>query len=90
MSASSQFPVAYSYIRFSSKAQAKGDSLRRQIKDTQSWCQRNGVRLDDSLDLHERGVSAFRGKNATEGKLAEFLKAVQAGTQGQPQGGDQP
>jgi DNA invertase Pin-like site-specific DNA recombinase len=70
---------AYSYIRFSSKDQAKGDSLRRQTAGTQARCDREGWLLDDGLVLTDIGVSAFRGKNAAVGALAGFLKAVQIG-----------
>jgi hypothetical protein len=41
--------VAFSYVRFSTPEQAKGDSLRRQGEAAARWCQRNGVRLDTSL-----------------------------------------
>jgi hypothetical protein len=35
-------PVAYSYIRFSSPEQAKGDSVRRQAELRDAWLERNG------------------------------------------------
>lgn len=35
------------------------------------------VELDTTLTLHDLGISAFRGKNATKGKLSLFLKAIQ-------------
>jgi DNA invertase Pin-like site-specific DNA recombinase len=72
-------PIAYSYIRFSTKAQEEGDSLRRQTKATKEWCERNEADLDDSLKFHDRGVSAFRGKNRDLGHLGEFLKLVEGG-----------
>jgi DNA invertase Pin-like site-specific DNA recombinase len=73
-------PLAYSYLRFSSPAQASGDSLRRQIKATADWCERNGVVLDTSLTLRDCGVSAFKGKHRTNpdrSALAAFLKLVE-------------
>src|SRR3954470_4641161 len=68
--------LAYSYIRFSSAKQAAGDSLRRQVEGTEKVCKRHGWTLDDSLNLRDLGVSAFRGSNVREGALAAFLQAV--------------
>ena len=34
---------AYSYIRFSSPAQAAGDSLRRQTERAEAYCKRRGL-----------------------------------------------
>ncbi|MEQ8852818.1 recombinase family protein [Gimesia sp.] len=71
--------IAYSYIRFSRPEQLKGDSLRRQKELSDRWCERNGYFLDDSLKLTDRGVSAFRGDNASRGKLKAFMDAVEDG-----------
>jgi DNA invertase Pin-like site-specific DNA recombinase len=74
--------VAYSYIRFSSPEQAKGDSLRRQTEAAADWCQRNEVTLDASTTLHDLGKSAFKGahrSNPDRNALAAFLKLVEAG-----------
>src|SRR5262245_62143953 len=73
-------PRAYSYVRFSSEAQANGDSLRRQLALTKAYCDRKGLRLDESLRLHDLGISAFRAENAEAGALAAFLEAVRMGT----------
>ncbi len=70
---------AYSYIRFSTPEQLKGDSLRRQRKLADDWCERNGAVLDDSLKLRDLGISAFKGQNATRGRLGAFVKAIDAG-----------
>src|SRR5262249_54730099 len=67
---------AYSYIRFSDRRQMAGDSLRRQLKLTEVYCEREGLFLDESLNLRDLGVSGFRGKNADTGALAVFLDAV--------------
>src|SRR5262245_51402531 len=75
-------PVAYSYLRFSSPEQARGDSVRRQTEATAAWCKRNGVTLDQSLSLRDEGVSAFKGKhreNPDVHGLAAFLTAVKSG-----------
>ena len=68
--------VAYSYIRWSSSIQTKGDSLSRQISKTREFCNSNGWILDESLQP-DKGVSAFRGKNITEGPLAQFLEKIE-------------
>lgn len=70
---------AYSYIRFSTPEQLKGDSLRRQLALTADYCKRNNLALDESLNLRDLGVSAFRGSNAATGALASFLQTVQLG-----------
>jgi DNA invertase Pin-like site-specific DNA recombinase len=73
--------VAYSYVRFSTPEQARGDSARRQDDAAADWCARNNVRLDTSLSLRDLGVSAFKGAHRTDDKraLAGFLKLVERG-----------
>src|ERR1035437_3953993 len=71
--------LAYSYIRFSTPEQLKGDSLRRQLELSEDYARRNGLRLDTSLRLKDLGVSAFRGKNRRTGDLSDFFKAIQMG-----------
>lgn len=71
-------PKAYSYIRFSTKRQAKGDSLQRQMEKSRRYAAEN------NLDLHETtfedlGVSAFDRSNVTRGALAGFISAVETG-----------
>lgn len=70
---------AYSYIRFSSAAQAKGESKRRQFEGAERWARENKYHLDTTLKFHDLGVGAFRGKNATQGALAAFINAVDDG-----------
>ncbi|MGI2260647.1 recombinase family protein [Shewanella sp. GXUN23E] len=69
---------AISYIRFSTPKQAKGDSYRRQIEAARVYCAQNNLELDESI-LFDAGVSAFKGKNACEGALSEFIKGVERG-----------
>ncbi len=76
---------AFSYIRFSDRKQAKGDSLRRQLEWGQQLCQVKGWDLDTELKLHDLGKSAFRGRNAITGTLGAFLQAIK---QGKVQPGD--
>lgn len=68
---------AYSYIRFSTPEQARGDSLRRQAEKAASWCKERGIELDDSL--RDLGVSAYHGANRTTGALRSFLELVESG-----------
>lgn len=70
---------AYSYVRFSKKDQASGDSLRRQLAASEAYCKRKGLQLDEGLRLHDLGISAFQGKNAAVGSLGTFLDAVRIG-----------
>ena len=69
----------YSYIRFSSKAQASGDSLRRQTVDTAKWAARHGYELDEQFTFRDLGVSAYDRTNLRSGALGLFLKAAQQG-----------
>jgi len=69
---------AYSYLRFSTPEQSKGDSFRRQMEGSRAYAKRHGLDLDEST-YKDLGMSAFRGKNAIEGALGAFLKAVETG-----------
>jgi DNA invertase Pin-like site-specific DNA recombinase len=74
--------VGYSYVRFSTPEQLKGDSLRRQTAAAREWCARHGVGLDETTTLHDLGRSAFTGahrKNPDRHALAAFLKLVESG-----------
>lgn len=71
-------PYAYSYIRWSSDKQSAGDSERRQNEAIQNYVRKHNLTLAD-LTFKDAGVSAFRGKNAVEGELAAFIKAVDDG-----------
>ncbi|MBE1425301.1 DNA invertase Pin-like site-specific DNA recombinase [Desulfomicrobium macestii] len=67
---------AYSYVRFSTPDQMKGDSFRRQAEASRRYADENGLELDESLTFHDLGVSAFRGRNIEDGALGSFLDAV--------------
>lgn len=69
---------AYSYVRFSSTKQELGDSLRRQVKLAIDYAKRHGLNLSTE-SYHDLGVSAFKGKNAADGKLRTFIDAVDKG-----------
>jgi DNA invertase Pin-like site-specific DNA recombinase len=70
---------AFSYIRFSSSEQSRGDSLRRQTALAEEYAHRHGLQLDRELTFRDLGISAFTGKNKTEGALAAFIKACKSG-----------
>lgn len=72
-------PKAYSYLRFSTPEQSKGDSLRRQTALADEYAKRQGLTLDTELNLRDLGVSAFRGDNAALGALGAFRRAVNDG-----------
>lgn len=73
-------PVAYSYLRFSSPEQAKGDSSRRQNDKAVKYAAEHGLDLDESLKMNDEGVPAYRGVNASTGYLGEFLQKIEAGS----------
>lgn len=70
---------AFSYLRFSTPDQAKGDSRRRQEQMTIDYAERHNLELDESLRFEDLGVSAYRGKNAVEGELRTFIDAAKQG-----------
>ena len=70
---------AYSYLRFSTPEQSKGDSFRRQMAMAEAYALKHGLELDQELTFHDLGLSGFRGENAEEGRLAYFKEAVSAG-----------
>jgi DNA invertase Pin-like site-specific DNA recombinase len=71
-------PKAYSYLRFSTAEQAKGDSFERQFKLSKNYADLHGLELDQKLTFHDLGKSAFDGENLVHdvGKLAHFLECV--------------
>ncbi len=72
-------PKAYSYIRFSTPEQLKGDSLRRQLELSEKYAAEHGLVLDGSLNLQDLGLSAFSGEQRDKGTLGRFLELVRAG-----------
>lgn len=72
-------PVAYSYIRFSTPDQIKGDSLRRQLEASQRYAAEHNLTLDDTLNIRDLGVSAFSGMNFERGALGQFIVAIDNG-----------
>lgn len=68
---------AYSYTRWSDPRQGDGHSLERQLSAAQAYADEHGLILDKSMV--DPGLSAFRGKNRTQGYLAGFLEKIEAG-----------
>lgn len=69
---------AYSYVRFSSKKQELGHSLKRQNDLIAAYVAKHKLILSTE-SYKDLGVSAFKGKNALEGSLNTFIKAVESG-----------
>lgn len=70
---------AYSYIRFSSTRQMRGDSLRRQTELSEQYAKEHNLELDQNFNLRDLGLSAFDGSNVERGALGGFLAAIEAG-----------
>lgn len=70
--------IAYSYIRFSSKKQASGDSERRQEVVFEQACSLHKWTPGDAL--LDGGLSAYTGANLADGSaLRRWVDALQAG-----------
>jgi len=75
-------PIAYSYTRFSSEKQSKGDSIRRQKDLVAQFIERNPeleLELDTTLHLSDEGLSAYKGVAQTRGSLGVFIRLVEDG-----------
>lgn len=73
-------PKAYSYIRFSSVKQERGDSVARQTRLSADYAAKHGLSLDVDLNMRDLGVSAFDRSNLEKGALGQFLKLVESGS----------
>ena len=71
--------LAFSYLRFSTPEQIKGDSFRRQTEASDKFIAEHGLVLDTSLNMHDLGLSAFDKSNVTKGKLGGFIRAIEQG-----------
>jgi DNA invertase Pin-like site-specific DNA recombinase len=72
-------PLAFSYIRMSTRQQMHGDSERRQRENAIVYANENGLQLLEENQMADIGISAYRGKNVETGPLADFLEAVNDG-----------
>ncbi|MEM8354041.1 recombinase family protein [Morganella morganii] len=71
--------LCYSYVRFSTPEQARGDSHRRQMEFAKNYCRLNNLTLVEDLSFKDFGVSAYRGDNLKTGALGKFLELVNSG-----------
>jgi DNA invertase Pin-like site-specific DNA recombinase len=71
-------PIAYSYVRFSTLEQRKGDSARRQLQYSIDFAEKHGLTLDTTLNMLDEGKSAYDNSNVTRGALGVFLELVKA------------
>jgi DNA invertase Pin-like site-specific DNA recombinase len=71
-------PRAISYARFSSGSQAKGNTIERQTLAFEAWLERNKTAYKP-LYLQDKGISAYKGKNASKGRLSAFLGLIADG-----------
>lgn len=69
-------PRAYSYLRFSTPEQGRGDSRRRQTQLAEEYAAKHGLNLDASLRMADEGLSAYHSENLFKGALGRFLKAI--------------
>lgn len=67
--------LVFSYVRYSTRKQMKGDSLRRQMELGERWITENNHTLA-TRTIHDLGVSAFKGRNRHKGALSRFLADV--------------
>jgi DNA invertase Pin-like site-specific DNA recombinase len=73
-------PLAFSYLRYSSAEQAKGDSVRRQAEARDRWLTAHpAVTLDTSLVLADHGRSAYSRDDFDTYALAEFVRCCESG-----------
>ncbi|WP_039660878.1 recombinase family protein [Pantoea sp. MBLJ3] len=67
---------AFSYVRFSTKSQATGTSLERQLNASKLFCQQHNLELS-SKGYNDLGISGF--KNVKRPELDQMLEAIQSG-----------
>ncbi|EMD9040803.1 recombinase family protein, partial [Salmonella enterica] len=68
--------LAFSYARFSTKSQAIGTSLERQLNASRLFCSERGLTLSPKR-YHDLGVSGF--KQVKRPELEQMLQAIQSG-----------
>lgn len=71
-------PTAVSYVRFSSKKQEEGDSVRRQRRMALDWLKRNPTYTLSDVTYEDLGLSASKGHHLN-GNLGKILEAVDSG-----------
>lgn len=71
--------IGYTYVRFSTKDQEAGNSLRRQTEGAERYARAHGITLDDTRLISDLGLSAFSGAHKKRGGLGLFLDGIQSG-----------
>lgn len=71
--------IIYPYVRFSSEQQSGGSSYKRQMGDILKYAKENGYTVNNSLELKDLGLSAYKAKHIEKGSLGEFLDALDTG-----------
>lgn len=74
-------PRLYSYIRYSSERQGKGNSIERQKSYIAEMAKQIAAEYDLEIfeEYEDLGVSAYKGKNVQEGALSDFIAQVESG-----------
>lgn len=70
-------PVGYAYVRYSTIAQAAGESVDRQISPLKQFTDEVGVQIMEIII--DEGVSSYKGKNVNKGKFKEILSRIESG-----------
>lgn len=71
--------IIYPYVRFSSEQQSGGSSYKRQMGDILKYAKENGYTVNNSLELKDLGLSAYKAKHIEKGSLGDFLDALDTG-----------
>ncbi|ELV8595662.1 recombinase family protein [Vibrio fluvialis] len=69
-------PMAYSYLRYSTRIQELGNSFERQLNAAKAYCDRNSLTLSEQ-NYEDLGRSAYRNKRRPA--LDEMLKHIKSG-----------
>lgn len=70
--------LAYCYMRLSTSEQLSGTGEQRQLDMFEKYITANGLRMAGEV-LNDRGISAFKGSNVSDGELGKFLEAIDKG-----------
>ncbi|KIN09233.1 recombinase family protein [Vibrio mytili] len=71
--------ILYPYVRFSSEQQSGGSSYQRQLGDILKYAKENGYTVNDSLELRDLGLSAYKADHIKKGSLGDFFDAIDSG-----------
>jgi DNA invertase Pin-like site-specific DNA recombinase len=67
----------YAYMRWSTLSQSDGSTEERQRQAQEAFCKHYGLTLVE--EVTDPGMTSYRGKNAHEGKLREFIDRAKRG-----------